>query len=65
MTDSRVYSFETLLRERTYDLDAGTQRARDTRESLMAELDALRDFIPRQEGLRLEILIERLCGVEP
>lgn len=63
MTDSRVFSFEQLVRERTYDLDPCTERARDTRESLMAELTALRDFIPRQESLRLEILIERLTGV--
>ena len=64
MTDVRVHRFERLLRERTYDLTAGTERARETRESLMAELDALRPFIQRQESLRLEVLIDRLAGVK-
>lgn len=64
MTDIRVHRLERMVRERAYDLTPGTERARDTRESLMAELDAVRPFIQRQDALRLEVLIDRLCGVE-
>lgn len=62
MTDSRVFSFERLLRERTYDLDAGSERAREVRESLLSELTAIRPYVLRQEALRLEVLIDRVCG---
>lgn len=63
MTDSRTHWLEQLIRERCYDLRAGSERAAETRESLMAELQAVRPFVPRTESLRLEVLIERLCGV--
>lgn len=63
MTDIRVHRLERQIRERAYDLTAGTERARDVRESLSAELDAVRPFIQRQDALRLEVLIDRLTGM--
>lgn len=61
--DAMSYRLERLIRETAYDLTAGTARANDVRETLMAQLDAIRPFVPRTETLRLEVLIDALCGV--
>ena len=64
--DSQTYHLLTQIRERTYDLcldsDAGRRRAEEVRGSLMSELDAIRQFIPRREALDCEVLIERKTG---
>jgi hypothetical protein len=58
---AQAHRLETTIRERCYDVTAGTERARDAEQVCKAELDAARRFIPRQDVLRLELLIERLC----
>lgn len=62
--DVRTHHFDRMVRERTYDLTPGTERARDVYASLMAELTALRPFIPRQESVMLEVLVETRCGMK-
>ncbi len=63
LMDTQTHRLERLIRERCYDLRAGSELAHETRESLMAELTAIRPFVPRDESHRLEVLIERLTGV--
>lgn len=62
MTDAQSHHLERLIRERTDDLPAGSARAREVHESLLAELTVIRRYIPRQEAHRLEVLIDRLAG---
>ena len=61
--DSQSHRLETRIREMTLGLREGSPQMADLRESLIAELTAIRPFVPRDESLRLEVLIERLTGV--
>ena len=57
--DSRTYRLLTVVRGSTFNFTPGTEHAADTIASLRAQLDAIRDQIPRQEVAQLEQIIDR------
>lgn len=62
MTDVTAHRLERRIREMTVGVRAGSPQMDDLRASLMADLDAIRGQIQRQEAHRLEVLIDRLAG---
>lgn len=62
MTDSQTWRYERLMQDRLYDVQPGSERARELYDTLRAELDAIWNFIPRQDALRLEVKLETLTG---
>jgi hypothetical protein len=58
--DAITHRLERDIRESTAFLSGNATECAEVRAQLMAQLERVRLQIPRQEGLRLEVLIERL-----
>lgn len=63
MTDATVFRLEQQIRETCAFRVATDPPDADAHAHLMARLAAIRERIPRDEALRLEVLIERVTGV--
>lgn len=57
-----THRLERLILETTFGLRRDSPQMRDVGQSRLADLTAIKPFIPRQESHRLEVLIERLTG---
>lgn len=62
MTDAIAFRLEREIRELAYDVRPASPQAAELRAVLLHRLGLVRLSLRADEALRLEVLIDRLCG---